>query len=569
MSNFINNSAMTPNLQTQGDIPFLNNNNNNKQMDFQESDFSKALKAAAESRQKEERPEFSNAKKQEYTPSKDTVRESKSQPAEKPFQSKKQLNEQPQDASEKQPVTKPEQNENDQSMNTNKQSDAEETAKPVEVDQKNPETKIEPETEPAQASAVAQLLMEMVDGSQSVAETADIPVEAEKVDAVTEAGKLIDAALAANKADVKEVLQTSETTKPVEIAEEQKAADLNSDFLTMLKGQVNTAQVDQNQQNQQSTAQSTVQSTNSPVLETIQGLENQVNPNGVKTEKQQSIKNENSSDSKFADLVSDVAKDSKSVTSGTGSAESQQKNASQKDLLNSELAKAMNNAKADDGSKEVKDNNGASSATTVIQTAAKDGKPHSINLPLIQTQLSVNGNADKARTDIPVVQITSHQQNMQAASEVTGTATTNSLQRDELFAQIIDKAKIMVNNGHSEMEVSLKPDHLGKLHLKVSVDNQVVTAKFIAESQQVKEIIETHLNHLRRNLQETGVQVDNIMVSVGQQQNGGNFQETGNYHGGFNNGGNYSNNNEDSESGIEKEVPENRPVSDTLVDLIA
>jgi flagellar hook-length control protein FliK len=179
----------------------------------------------------------------------------------------------------------------------------------------------------------------------------------------------------------------------------------------------------------------------------------------------------------------------------------------------------------------------------------------SVNLPLIQTQLSVNSSTDKVRTDLALVTI-NQQQAPASNSEVTA-STTNHVNRDDLFAQIVDKVKVLVNNGHSEMEISLKPEHLGKLQLKISVVDQVVTAKFTAESQQVKEVIETHLNQLRRNLQDTGVQVDQLMVSVGQQNNGNGFQNSSHFQ------GDYSGN---SNAILAKQELSNESLSDTAVE---
>lgn len=99
--------------------------------------------------------------------------------------------------------------------------------------------------------------------------------------------------------------------------------------------------------------------------------------------------------------------------------------------------------------------------------------------------------------------------------------------KNELFSQIVEHGKIMVNNGHSEMELHLKPDHLGKLKLQISLENQIVTARFVAESEQVKEIIETSLTDLRRALQDNGIQAENLMVATGHSDAGtGNFQQS-------------------------------------------
>ncbi|HBF36640.1 MAG TPA: hypothetical protein DDW50_04900 [Firmicutes bacterium] len=208
----------------------------------------------------------------------------------------------------------------------------------------------------------------------------------------------------------------------------------------------------------------------------------------------------------------------------------------------------------------------------VSQASAANGKGQTLNLPVIQTQLSVSNQTDKSRND-PAMALSVEQPHPSDTS-VMATAnigTSEPIKKDDLFAQIVEKAKVSLNHGNGEMEVNLKPDHLGKLHLKISVENQLVTAKFVAESQQVKEIIETNLNQLRRNLQDNGIQVDQLMVSVGQQQNEGSFQNSSHNSGGFN--GQHSNpatvNQEITRNSADHQEQSRRSRGETAIDLIA
>ncbi|NLW47795.1 MAG: flagellar hook-length control protein FliK [Firmicutes bacterium] len=200
------------------------------------------------------------------------------------------------------------------------------------------------------------------------------------------------------------------------------------------------------------------------------------------------------------------------------------------------------------------------------QSSAKSGK---VNLAAIQTQLAVN-DAPEAKTETPVLNVVATQPSFGNVSQtqVSGSETVNSTNREELFTQIVEHAKVLVNNGDSEMEINLKPEHLGKLQLKVTIENDVVTAKFFAESQQVKEIIESNLSQLKRDLQENGMQVDTIMVSVGNQQGNEGFEQAASNREQFlNSGAKVSGINDDEVL----ETQESKPLvqSDTLIDLIA
>lgn len=95
------------------------------------------------------------------------------------------------------------------------------------------------------------------------------------------------------------------------------------------------------------------------------------------------------------------------------------------------------------------------------------------------------------------------------------TEETFPVTKENVFNQIVEKATVMAGNGHSEMELDLKPDHLGKIQLRVSLENHLISARFIAESEQVKAILESNLADLKRQLQENGVNVQQLMVSLG------------------------------------------------------
>ncbi len=89
-----------------------------------------------------------------------------------------------------------------------------------------------------------------------------------------------------------------------------------------------------------------------------------------------------------------------------------------------------------------------------------------------------------------------------------------------LTKQVNDNIKVFVTEGHSEIEIKLEPESLGKLSLKVVTEQGMMVAKFEAESQKVKEIIESNMNTLKRNLEEQGVKVQSLDVSVRQDSGG-------------------------------------------------
>ncbi len=100
---------------------------------------------------------------------------------------------------------------------------------------------------------------------------------------------------------------------------------------------------------------------------------------------------------------------------------------------------------------------------------------------------------------------------------VHSTQKSSEAQGTEIIKQIVKKAEVILKNDKSEMIMKLEPEALGKLNLKVIVENGKVEARFVAENYQVKEAIEANFNQLKDMLQQKGIAVQGFSVSVGQE----------------------------------------------------
>ncbi|MCK4257440.1 MAG: flagellar hook-length control protein FliK [Halanaerobiales bacterium] len=97
------------------------------------------------------------------------------------------------------------------------------------------------------------------------------------------------------------------------------------------------------------------------------------------------------------------------------------------------------------------------------------------------------------------------------------------LQPDQIFEQIVDQFTVHLRNGSSEMEMLLYPEELGRVQLKLIQEDGILTAHFIVESMQVKEIIEQNLSQLRNTFgRDNELQWEKITVDVGSEQLGEN-----------------------------------------------
>ena len=85
----------------------------------------------------------------------------------------------------------------------------------------------------------------------------------------------------------------------------------------------------------------------------------------------------------------------------------------------------------------------------------------------------------------------------------------------DVLKQIAEKVDVNILEDKSEMLIKLKPDNLGKVTMQISVENGNISAKFLAESQKVKEILESNMQELKDQLAKQGMAVQEMSVSVG------------------------------------------------------
>ncbi len=96
----------------------------------------------------------------------------------------------------------------------------------------------------------------------------------------------------------------------------------------------------------------------------------------------------------------------------------------------------------------------------------------------------------------------------------TGFTTMRSEAFENIVRQIAEQIRIQVSADSSSMEMQLHPASLGRLELQVELRRGLVTARFIAESEQVKEVIEHQAVQLQEDLNKQGLKVEAVEVAV-------------------------------------------------------
>ena len=84
----------------------------------------------------------------------------------------------------------------------------------------------------------------------------------------------------------------------------------------------------------------------------------------------------------------------------------------------------------------------------------------------------------------------------------------------DFIEQIAKNVRVTVSGNMSSMEMQLNPEHLGKLYLNVTEREGIVRAQIATQNTVVKEALETQLVELRQSLNQQGIKVDAIEVTV-------------------------------------------------------
>lgn len=150
-------------------------------------------------------------------------------------------------------------------------------------------------------------------------------------------------------------------------------------------------------------------------------------------------------------------------------------------------------------------------------SSAKNGETEekTVNVPAVQQPVS----AVKTEQTQSVFAVAQTEKTVNAEVTEKANAVRTPVEPKEILSQVIEKAKVILTPDKSEMIMDLKPESLGKISLKVVTENGMVMAKFVADSQQVKQVLESNMQLLKDSLERQGMNVQGFSVSVRQDSN--------------------------------------------------
>lgn len=85
---------------------------------------------------------------------------------------------------------------------------------------------------------------------------------------------------------------------------------------------------------------------------------------------------------------------------------------------------------------------------------------------------------------------------------------------ESVIRQLVERAHVAVREDVSSFEMQLNPEHLGRINLSVVAKDGMVTAQIAAENAAVKEVLESQIVTLKESLNNQGIQVEAVEVTI-------------------------------------------------------
>ena len=162
-------------------------------------------------------------------------------------------------------------------------------------------------------------------------------------------------------------------------------------------------------------------------------------------------------------------------------------------------------------------------ATPVIQVNASEDA---------QTENNVSENASGERGESAAQSqktkessVNEHAQNMEfqvraeqqtaAPEEVNKVASRTTIDVQDIMNQITEFAKVNLSSENSSIEMQLNPENLGKVYLHIAATKEGnITAELAVSSETVKTALEAQIADLRTSLNQQGIKVDAVEVTI-------------------------------------------------------
>jgi flagellar hook-length control protein FliK len=95
-----------------------------------------------------------------------------------------------------------------------------------------------------------------------------------------------------------------------------------------------------------------------------------------------------------------------------------------------------------------------------------------------------------------------------------GTVTMTTVEMRQIVVQVVQQIKVVIGSDQTNMQMTLNPEHLGKLQLMLTSKDGVMTANFTVQNEMVRHALEAQMQDLRDAFEEQGLKVEAVEVTV-------------------------------------------------------
>ena len=106
--------------------------------------------------------------------------------------------------------------------------------------------------------------------------------------------------------------------------------------------------------------------------------------------------------------------------------------------------------------------------------------------------------------------------------------TENMIKFQDLMGKLVEKAQVAINNGKSEVLMSLNPEYLGKVRLKISMEGDNFVGRIFVDNSEIKDIFTKNLDTVITSLNEIGINIEGFDVMLRQDMPNEEFLEFAN-----------------------------------------
>lgn len=149
-----------------------------------------------------------------------------------------------------------------------------------------------------------------------------------------------------------------------------------------------------------------------------------------------------------------------------------------------------------------------------------------------------------------------------AVEHTADVSEVNRVDGVDIVRQIIDSVRVNVTEKLQSLEINLNPENLGKLNLVVAAKDGIITASITTQNEAVKNAIENQITMLKEQLNNQGIKVQEVEVTVASHSFDADMGK------GDNNDSNTGSNARKRFRGIDEITDEDRTITENSSDLI-